>query len=61
MRSLSVDHLHLLTGTPLQNNTSELWALLSLLDPQLFPSREAFESEFGMLTDAAQVSLVTSH
>tara|TARA_B100000524_G_scaffold323240_1_gene205045 strand:- start:266 stop:580 length:315 start_codon:yes stop_codon:yes gene_type:complete len=32
-----------------------MWALLSFLDPNLFPSLDAFEAEFGTLTDAAQV------
>jgi SWI/SNF-related matrix-associated actin-dependent regulator of chromatin subfamily A member 5 len=45
----------LLTGTPLQNNLHELWALLSLLDPQLFPSLEDFLRRFGKLTDSHQV------
>ena len=38
LRGLRTDHTLMLTGTPLQNNTTELWALLSLLDPELFPS-----------------------
>jgi hypothetical protein len=49
-----VEHSHLLSGTPLQNNTTELWALLSFLDPNLFPSLQDFEDEFGTLTDASQ-------
>jgi hypothetical protein len=47
-----VEHTHLLSGTPLQNNTSELWALLFFLDPALFPSLEAFLDEFGTLVRA---------
>lgn len=37
----------LLTGTPLQNDLSELWSLLNFLMPSLFDSAEAFESWFG--------------
>jgi len=37
----------LLTGTPLQNNVSELWSLLNFLMPQLFSSREDFDNWFN--------------
>jgi ATP-dependent DNA helicase len=39
----------LLTGTPLQNNLSELWSLLHFVIPGVFRNAEAFESwfEFG--------------
>ncbi|KAG5462107.1 MAG: SNF2 family N-terminal domain-containing protein, partial [Olpidium bornovanus] len=36
----------LLTGTPLQNNLHELWALLNYLLPDVFSSSEAFDSWF---------------
>ena len=55
LRTLEVEHMHLLSGTPLQNNTTELWALLSFLDRALFPDLEAFLAEFGTLTEASQV------
>ena len=45
----------MLTGTPLQNNTTELWALLSLLDPDLFPSLKEFQEKFGVLKESGQV------
>ena len=56
LRTLQVEHMHLLSGTPLQNNTTELWALLSFLDASLFPSLDAFLADFGTLTDAAQIA-----
>ena len=31
----------LLTGTPLQNNTDELWTLLNFIDPKKFNNLEA--------------------
>jgi SWI/SNF-related matrix-associated actin-dependent regulator of chromatin subfamily A member 5 len=35
-----------LTGTPLQNNLKELWALLNFLMPKLFDSEEEFTELF---------------
>ncbi|PXF50064.1 Transcription regulatory protein SNF2 [Gracilariopsis chorda] len=36
----------LLTGTPLQNNLTELWALLNFLLPTIFASADTFETWF---------------
>jgi ATP-dependent helicase STH1/SNF2 len=36
----------LLTGTPLQNNLTELWALLNFLLPSIFSSADTFEQWF---------------
>ena len=36
----------LLTGTPLQNNLHELWALLHFLHPEIFASSDAFDRAF---------------
>lgn len=38
----------LLTGTPLQNQLKELWALLNFLMPKLFDSADDFKSLFAM-------------
>ncbi|XBW34886.1 hypothetical protein QEN19_000450 [Hanseniaspora menglaensis] len=37
----------LITGTPLQNNLHELWALLNFLLPDIFASSETFDDWFG--------------
>ena len=50
------DFCLLLTGTPLQNSTEELWALLNFADPVAFADKDAFVEKFGQLKDAKQVS-----
>lgn len=55
MRVLHVDRKVLLTGTPLQNNTQELWVLLNYLEPVKFASLEAFNRDFGRLHSQEQV------
>mmetsp|Transcript_28309 Transcript_28309/g.91294 ORF Transcript_28309/g.91294 Transcript_28309/m.91294 type:complete len:384 (+) Transcript_28309:118-1269(+) len=40
----------LITGTPLQNNLNELWALLNFLLPDIFASEADFESWFSIDT-----------
>mmetsp|Transcript_33915 Transcript_33915/g.55017 ORF Transcript_33915/g.55017 Transcript_33915/m.55017 type:complete len:933 (+) Transcript_33915:210-3008(+) len=42
----------LLTGTPLQNNLHELWALLNYLMPGIFSNSEEFDSIFETDTDS---------
>lgn len=45
----------LLTGTPLQNSTEEIWALLNFSEPYAFASKHLFTQQFGKLTEAKQV------
>lgn len=45
----------LMTGTPLQNNTQELWTLLNFIEPFKFPSMEEFQSKFGNMANREQV------
>ena len=47
----------LITGTPLQNNLHELWALLNFLLPDVFGDAEAFDSWFSN-QDADQDTVV---
>ncbi|POY71852.1 hypothetical protein BMF94_5213 [Rhodotorula taiwanensis] len=46
LKQLQGDFRLLLTGTPLQNNLTELYALLSFILPHVFNDRELFESQF---------------
>lgn len=40
--------LVLLTGTPLQNNLHELWALLSFMYPDVFTTSGPFDEAFDL-------------
>ena len=46
MRILESKNRLLVTGTPLQNNLHELWALLNFLLPDVFGSSDDFDSWF---------------
>lgn len=43
---LHTNYRLLITGTPLQNNLHELWALLNFLLPEVFSSSEKFDEWF---------------
>ncbi|KAJ1679398.1 chromatin remodeling complex Adenosinetriphosphatase, partial [Spiromyces aspiralis] len=46
MRIFPSEHRLLITGTPLQNNLHELWALLNFLLPDVFGSADLFDEWF---------------
>jgi chromodomain-helicase-DNA-binding protein 7 len=48
-------HRVLMTGTPLQNNTIELWSLMNFIEPAKFPDLEKFAQRFGSITTQEQV------
>ncbi|WIA10295.1 hypothetical protein OEZ86_000436 [Tetradesmus obliquus] len=48
VRLLKTNYRLLITGTPLQNNLHELWALLNFLLPEVFSSSEKFEEWFSL-------------
>ncbi|XP_056327247.1 lymphoid-specific helicase [Danio aesculapii] len=50
LKMLPTDNKLLLTGTPLQNNLSELWSLLNFLLPDVFDDLKSFESWFDIST-----------
>ena len=45
----------LLTGTPVQNNTMELFSLLNYIEPDKFWDQDSFIREFGNLTTKDQI------
>lgn len=51
VRLLQTEHRLLLTGTPLQNNLHELWALLNFLLPDVFSSSDQFDDWFNLDID----------
>lgn len=53
VRSFNTTYRLLLTGTPLQNNLHELWALLNFLLPDIFSSSEQFDEWFNLEIDDA--------
>lgn len=54
VRELDTQFRLLITGTPLQNNLRELWALLNFLLPEVFGNAESFEEYFKMDTLAEE-------
>jgi SWI/SNF-related matrix-associated actin-dependent regulator of chromatin subfamily A member 5 len=48
----------LLTGTPLQNNLHELWALLNFLLPEVFSDAEEFDSWFNLKEGQAENAIM---
>jgi chromodomain-helicase-DNA-binding protein 7 len=45
----------LLTGTPVQNNTKELWTLLNYIEPEKFSNQELFLEKYGNLETFEQI------
>merc|ERR1719341_2145194 len=60
IREIKTAHRLLLTGTPLQNNLHELWALLNFLLPEVFSSSEDFDEWFNTNSCLGDDSLVAS-
>ena len=54
VRMFKTNYRLLITGTPLQNNLHELWALLNFLLPEVFASAEAFDDWFAQGQSSAE-------
>eukprot|EP00121_Abeoforma_whisleri_P010655 Awhi_evm1s9829 len=52
---IKADTRVLLSGTPLQNNVGELWALLNFVQNDAFPSQHDFVAEFGSMESSKEV------
>jgi chromodomain-helicase-DNA-binding protein 7 len=55
LRELPCKRFLLMTGTPLQNNTEELWSLLNFIEPKEFYNISQFLSKYGNLETKEQV------
>ncbi|XP_024528171.1 ISWI chromatin-remodeling complex ATPase CHR11 [Selaginella moellendorffii] len=58
MRLFSTNYRLLITGTPLQNNLHELWALLNFLLPEIFSSAETFDEWFQISGENDQQEVI---
>ena len=52
-RLLNAEHRIVMTGTPVENNTFELWSQFAFLNPGLLGSMEYFKKEFANPIEAA--------
>lgn len=55
LKRLPCKRILLLTGTPIQNNTEELWSLLNYIEPERFQKLEDFKEKFGDLNNSDQI------
>ncbi|KPA81169.1 putative transcription activatorDNA-dependent ATPase [Leptomonas pyrrhocoris] len=58
--SLQSSHRLIITGTPLQNNLKELWALLHFLAPRLFNDSESFDAWFDTASGHQDASVMSN-
>ena len=55
LSGLRADAVYAATGTPLENSLTDLWALLALTAPGLFPSARRFREEYVMPIEQGKV------
>ena len=61
LKDFSAAHKLLLTGTPIQNNLTELFSLLQFLDPETFDDLDEFAEEYGNLNENGSERLEGLH
>jgi SWI/SNF-related matrix-associated actin-dependent regulator of chromatin subfamily A member 5 len=61
VRTFNSRNRMLITGTPLQNNLHELWALLNFLLPDVFGESEAFDQWFSTQNDGEDAVVQQLH
>lgn len=55
LKLFNFEHRVLMTGTPIQNNLTELWTLLNFIEPNTFSSITDFQDQYGVLEKNEQV------
>ena len=60
VRTFNTQFRLLITGTPLQNNLHELWALLNFLLPEVFDNAEIFDNFFSVTGETGMQDAVVS-
>mmetsp|Transcript_23315 Transcript_23315/g.44503 ORF Transcript_23315/g.44503 Transcript_23315/m.44503 type:complete len:1563 (+) Transcript_23315:317-5005(+) len=61
VKAINTQRILLLTGTPLQNNLHELWAILQLLYPAAFQhSSEAFDKAFNLTKSSVDKDMLNA-
>lgn len=58
VRTMDTEFRVLITGTPLQNNLHELWALLNFLLPEIFGDADQFDAWFNVSGEAGQENVI---
>lgn len=58
VREMNTEHRLLITGTPLQNNLRELWALLNFLMPDIFGDAEQFDEWFSLSDEHGKENVI---
>lgn len=58
VRTMDTEFRLLITGTPLQNNLNELWALLNFILPEIFGDSEQFDKWFSLSGEEGQQNVI---